>query len=103
MAKRRTKKEIVEGEWTNVAQQILHHTSMLAYLLRDPLAVSLEQVHGRLKRFMEAFLKSGEGDVLPCSGKDADEDGALCDVDVTDAVNEIVYRRLCDLRELEKE
>jgi hypothetical protein len=95
--KRRTKKQMTEGKWTNVAQQILQHTSALALMLRDPLQVSLEQAQERMIAFREAFIKTGEGDVLPCSGENADIDGALCDVDTFNVVIDLLSDKIRDL------
>ncbi len=81
-------------KYTKDAEAILKRTSALALLLRDADEESLEQVEDRLKRFHNAFMKDGEEDVLPCSGKNSDEGGALCDTDVTESIRELVLGRL---------
>lgn len=95
---RPTRKQQRERDWTSVAKQILHHTSMLAYLLRDPAAASLEQVLGRMRAFRDAWVKTGEGDVLPASGENADLESTLCDVDVFEAVIDLVEQKLKDAK-----
>lgn len=92
--KRRTKIQKSRGQWTQVAQEILRHTSALCILLRDSLDESLHQVRQRLVEFQDAWVKSGEGDVLPTSGKNSDELGLLCDVDIIQFVVDMIDMRL---------
>lgn len=70
------------GPWSKTTREILSLTSRLTLLLRDASAHSMEDACDRLIEFKDAWLKSGEGDVLPCSGENADVDGTLCDLDV---------------------
>lgn len=100
MAKRPTKKQLQERRWTNVAQQILHHTSMLAYLTRDALPESLVQARDRMILFRKSWIETGEGDILPASGEDADLDGTLCDVDTFDPIIELLDQKIADAERL---
>lgn len=51
-----------------------------------------------MKEFRDAWVKSGEGDILPASGEHADLVGVLSDVDVFDPVIELLEQRLEDAK-----
>lgn len=91
---RPTKKAQADRRLTNVAMQILQHTSALCELMRDPLACSLEQARDRIQEFNDSWLKTGEGSLLPCSGELADRESCLNDVDVMQCVLNAIDMRL---------
>lgn len=87
-----------DRRWTDDARAIMSAASALALAVRNSSDGGLEQARDRLQEFNDAWLKSGEGSLLPCSGKTADQDGTLCDVDIFEPLLDVLNTRIDDAR-----